>query len=89
MSDGGPIVLGYPALRSRSSGGVGGFDQPVLVGQGDQLGSFLERAPSGGVLGGDSPVALFVMGRISADHPSLTVTDLAAAGTFKQYFPGP
>jgi uncharacterized protein (TIGR03083 family) len=41
------------------------------------------------ITGDDSPVALFVMGRISADHPSLTVSDLAAAGTFKQYFPGP
>src|SRR5450631_3780403 len=41
------------------------------------------------ISGDDSPVALFVMGRISADHPSLTVSDLAAAGTFKQYFPGP
>jgi uncharacterized protein (TIGR03083 family) len=41
------------------------------------------------ITGDDSPVALFVMGRISADHPSLTVTDPAAAGTFKQYFPGP
>lgn len=41
------------------------------------------------ISGDDSPVALFVMGRIGADHPSLTVSDLAAAGTFKQYFPGP
>ena len=41
------------------------------------------------ISGGDSPVALFVMGRIDADHPSLTVTDPAAARAFKRYFPGP
>ena len=41
------------------------------------------------ISGGDSPVALFVMGRIGADHPSLTVTDPAAARAFKRYFPGP
>lgn len=41
------------------------------------------------ISGDDSPVALFVMGRISADHPSLTVSDLGAARAFKQYFPGP
>jgi uncharacterized protein (TIGR03083 family) len=41
------------------------------------------------ILGGDSPVALFVMGRIDADHPSLTVTDSGAARAFKRYFPGP
>ena len=41
------------------------------------------------ISGDDSPVALFVMGRIGADHPSLAVSDPAAAGTFKQYFPGP
>jgi uncharacterized protein (TIGR03083 family) len=41
------------------------------------------------ISGDDSSVALFVMGRIGADHPSLTVSDLGAARTFKQYFPGP
>ena len=41
------------------------------------------------VRGGDSSVALFVMGRIGADHPGLTVTDQATARAFKQYFPGP
>jgi hypothetical protein len=29
------------------------------------------------------------MGRISAAHPSLTVSDLGAACQLKQYFPGP
>jgi len=41
------------------------------------------------VHGDDSSVALFVMGRIGADHPGLTVTDQATARVFKQYFPGP
>ena len=41
------------------------------------------------ISGGDSPVALFVMGRIDAGHPSLTVTDPGAAQAFKRYFPGP
>ncbi len=41
------------------------------------------------ISGGDSPVALFVMGRIDAGHPSLTVTDPGAARAFKRYFPGP
>jgi uncharacterized protein (TIGR03083 family) len=41
------------------------------------------------VHGDDSSVALFVMGRIGADHLGLTVTDQAAARAFKQYFPGP
>jgi hypothetical protein len=44
---------------------------------------------TGEISGDDSPVALFAMGRIDAGHPSLTVSDPAAAGTFKQYFPGP
>jgi hypothetical protein len=41
------------------------------------------------ISGDDSPVALFAMGRISAGHPSVTVSDLSAAQAFKQYFPGP
>ena len=41
------------------------------------------------ISGGDSPVALFVMGRIDAGHPSITVTDPGAARAFKRYFPGP
>jgi uncharacterized protein (TIGR03083 family) len=41
------------------------------------------------ISGGQSPVALFVMGRIDAGHPSLTVTDPGAAQAFKRYFPGP
>jgi hypothetical protein len=41
------------------------------------------------ISGDDSPVALFIMGRISAAHPGLTVSDPAAAGHFKRYFPGP
>lgn len=41
------------------------------------------------ISGGDSPVALFVMGRIDAGHPGLTVTDPGAARAFKRYFPGP
>lgn len=41
------------------------------------------------ISGDDSPVALFIMGRIGATHPSLAVSDLAAAGRFKRYFPGP
>lgn len=41
------------------------------------------------ISGGDSPVALFVMGRIDASHPRLTVSDPAAGQAFKRYFPGP
>jgi len=41
------------------------------------------------VRGDDSSVALFVMGRIGADHPGIVVTDAPVARTFKQYFPGP
>jgi uncharacterized protein (TIGR03083 family) len=41
------------------------------------------------ISGDSSAVALFVMGRIGADHPSLTVSDVATARAFKQYFPGP
>jgi uncharacterized protein (TIGR03083 family) len=41
------------------------------------------------ISGGESPVALFVMGRIDAGHPSLTVTGPGAARAFKRYFPGP
>lgn len=41
------------------------------------------------ISGDDSPVALFIMGRISATHPDLTVSDLAAASQFKRFFPGP
>jgi len=41
------------------------------------------------ISGANSPVALFVMGRIGAAHPDLTVSDLGAARAFKQYFPGP
>jgi len=40
----------------------------------------------------DSPsaLALFIMGRIGADHPTLKITgDQAAAADFKRYFPGP
>src|ERR1022692_323771 len=50
-------------------------------------------APAGSgtcqIRGPDSDVALFIMGRINADRPSLTVSDTAAAGQFKRYFPGP
>ncbi len=41
------------------------------------------------ISGDDSSLALFIMGRIDSDHPALTVTDLATARRFKQYFPGP
>jgi uncharacterized protein (TIGR03083 family) len=41
------------------------------------------------IRGEDSPVALFIMGRISASHPSLSASDPIAAGQFKRYFPGP
>lgn len=41
------------------------------------------------ISGGDSPAARFVMGRIDADHPSLTVSNPGAARAFKRYFPGP
>jgi len=41
------------------------------------------------IRGDDSPVALFIMGRIGAGHPSLAVSDPAAARQFKRYFPGP
>jgi uncharacterized protein (TIGR03083 family) len=44
-------------------------------------------ASPSGISGDDSALALFVMGRITADHPSLTST--GAASTFKTYFPGP
>lgn len=40
--------------------------------------------------GSPSAVALFSLGRISADDPSLRVTgDAALAGAFKTFFPGP
>lgn len=41
------------------------------------------------ISGGDSSVALFIMGRIGAGHPGLAVSDADAAGAFKRYFPGP
>lgn len=41
------------------------------------------------ISGGDSALALFVMGRIGADHPDLTVSAPDAAAAFKAYFPGP
>lgn len=41
------------------------------------------------IRGDDSSVALFVMGRIGADHPGITVTAEPVAKAFKQYFPGP
>jgi len=41
------------------------------------------------ISGDNSAVALFVMGRISASHPSITVSNPGAAQAFKQYFPGP
>jgi uncharacterized protein (TIGR03083 family) len=42
-----------------------------------------------GISGDDSAVALFVMGRIAAGHPGLTITDTGTASAFKTYFPGP
>ena len=41
------------------------------------------------ISGDNSAVALFVMGRISASHPAITVSNPSAAQAFKQYFPGP
>jgi uncharacterized protein (TIGR03083 family) len=41
------------------------------------------------ISGDDSSVALFVMGRIDADHPGVTTSDPGAARAFKRYFPGP
>ena len=41
------------------------------------------------ISGDDSPVALFLMGRIGADHGSVTVSDFDVATAFKHYFPGP
>jgi hypothetical protein len=41
------------------------------------------------IAGDQSPVALFVMGRISAGHPAITVSGPSAAQAFKRYFPGP
>jgi uncharacterized protein (TIGR03083 family) len=47
-------------------------------------------SPGGCQISGDnSAVALFIMGRIGAGHPSISVTDHAAATAFKHYFPGP
>ncbi len=40
------------------------------------------------ISGGDSPMALFVMGCIGADHPGVTVSDHDAARAFKRYLPG-
>jgi hypothetical protein len=34
-------------------------------------------------------MALFAMGRIAADDDRLAVSDRSAAGSFKEYFPGP
>jgi uncharacterized protein (TIGR03083 family) len=41
------------------------------------------------ISGGDSPMALFVMGRIDAGHPGVTTSDRGTAMAFKRYFPGP
>jgi hypothetical protein len=41
------------------------------------------------ISGDDSSVALFVMGRIGADHPGVTTSNPSAARAFKRYFPGP
>jgi len=42
------------------------------------------------ITGSDSAVALFSLGRVGADHPSLVRRDPAGiAGRFKQFFPGP
>ena len=41
------------------------------------------------ISGDDSPMALFIMGRIDTGHPGITASDRAAAGAFKRYFPGP
>ena len=41
------------------------------------------------VRGDDSSIALFVMGRIGAGDPGISVTDGPAAQAFKRYFPGP
>jgi hypothetical protein len=39
--------------------------------------------------GDDNAVALFAMGRISADDRRLRVSDLPTAAQFKSWFPGP
>jgi len=41
------------------------------------------------IRGDDSSIALFVMGRIGAGGPGISVTDGPAAQAFKRYFPGP
>jgi uncharacterized protein (TIGR03083 family) len=46
-------------------------------------------APVCEVSGDDSSVALYLLGRIPADHPTLKTTDPALAGKLKAYFPGP
>jgi len=41
------------------------------------------------ISGDNSAVALFIMGRISASHPTITASNPSAAHAFKRYFPGP
>lgn len=41
------------------------------------------------IAGDDGAIALFALGRISAEDPMLAVSDVAAARRFKTYFPGP
>jgi uncharacterized protein (TIGR03083 family) len=41
------------------------------------------------ISGDNSSVALFVMGRMKAAHPDITVSNQDAAQAFKRYFPGP
>jgi uncharacterized protein (TIGR03083 family) len=41
------------------------------------------------ISGDQSSLALFIMGRIDAGHPALTVSSPDAARAFKRYFPGP
>ena len=61
---------------------------PMLAG-GSPVCAAGDKPVSCEVHGDDSSIALFVMGRISADRRSLTVTDLATARAFRQYLPGP
>src|SRR5438094_191102 len=49
-----------------------------------------DAVPTTEIAGDNSSLALFGLGRIPADHASITVTgDPAAARSFKSYFPGP
>jgi uncharacterized protein (TIGR03083 family) len=77
-------VLAAPSATLRLSYDGAGWSADPGDGSGDDPGG-----ASALISGDDSALALFAMGRIDAQHPSLRVSDLSQAQLFKQYFPGP